>query len=97
MSAPERSELAAGQTPGHTPEHTPGLVARALRGLIRVYQLVLSPLLGTNCRYHPSCSEYAREAVLLHGPLRGTWLALRRMGRCHPWGGHGHDPVPPRR
>jgi len=97
MSAPERSELAAGQTPGHAPEHTPGVVARTLRGLIRVYQLVLSPLLGSNCRYHPSCSEYAREAVLLHGPLRGTWLALRRMGRCHPWGGHGHDPVPPRR
>ncbi len=65
--------------------------------LIRGYQLLLSPLLGSNCRYHPTCSEYAIEAIAAHGLLRGAWLAMRRIGRCHPWGGAGHDPVPPRR
>lgn len=70
------------------------LVRRLLLGLIRGYQLLISPLLGANCRYHPSCSEYAREAVIRHGALRGGALALRRIGRCHPWGGSGYDPVP---
>jgi uncharacterized protein len=65
--------------------------------LIRGYQLLLSPLLGNNCRFHPTCSEYAIEAVRAHGVMRGLWLAARRIGRCHPWGGDGHDPVPPRR
>ena len=65
--------------------------------LIRGYQLLLSPLLGNNCRFHPTCSEYAIEAVRAHGVARGRWLAVRRIGRCHPWGGAGHDPVPPRR
>jgi uncharacterized protein len=65
--------------------------------LIRGYQLLLSPWLGNNCRFQPSCSQYAIEAVRAHGVLRGLWLATRRIGRCHPWGGHGHDPVPPRR
>ncbi len=65
-----------------------------IRGMIRGYQLLLSPLLGTNCRYLPSCSAYATEAVEKHGPARGAWLALRRILRCHPWGGHGLDPVP---
>jgi len=65
--------------------------------LIRGYQLLLSPLLGNNCRFHPTCSEYAIEAVRAHGAMRGLWLAARRIGRCHPWGGDGHDPVPPRR
>jgi uncharacterized protein len=65
--------------------------------LIRGYQLLLSPWLGNNCRFHPTCSGYAIEAVRTHGVLRGLWLASRRIGRCHPWGGHGHDPVPPRR
>lgn len=65
--------------------------------LIRGYQLLLSPWLGGNCRYHPTCSTYAIEAIEQHGALRGLWLALRRIGRCHPWGGTGHDPVPPRR
>ena len=63
--------------------------------LIRVYQYVVSPLIGPSCRFMPSCSEYAREAVVTHGPLLGTWLALRRLLRCHPWGGEGWDPVPP--
>lgn len=65
--------------------------------LIRGYQLLLSPLLGNTCRFQPSCSQYAIDAVRAHGARRGLWLAVRRIGRCHPWGGHGHDPVPPRR
>lgn len=63
--------------------------------LIKAYQWLLSPVLGNNCRYHPTCSEYAAEAIRTHGAARGTWLALRRIGRCHPWGGSGYDPVPP--
>ena len=66
----------------------------ALCGLIRFYQWVISPLLGCNCRYLPSCSHYALEAVQRHGALRGAWLAMRRILRCHPWGGQGLDPVP---
>lgn len=65
--------------------------------LIRGYQLLLSPWLGNNCRYQPTCSQYAIEAVRAHGVVRGLWLASCRIGRCHPWGGHGHDPVPPSR
>ena len=66
-----------------------------LRGLIRAYQLLLSPLLPPSCRYEPSCSHYAAEAIAEHGSLHGSWLALRRLLRCHPWGGFGYDPVPP--
>lgn len=65
-----------------------------LRGLIRAYQLFVSPILPANCRYVPTCSSYASEAIALHGPLKGGWLALRRLCRCHPWGGSGYDPVP---
>ncbi|MEN3975573.1 membrane protein insertion efficiency factor YidD [Emcibacter sp. SYSU 3D8] len=61
---------------------------------VKFYRYFISPLLPPSCRYTPTCSEYALEALRLHGPFRGTWLALRRLGRCHPWGGHGHDPVP---
>lgn len=68
---------------------------RTLVTLIRAYQWLLSPFLGQNCRYHPSCSHYAVEAVERHGPVRGTWMALRRVGRCHPWHEGGYDPVPP--
>jgi uncharacterized protein len=57
--------------------------------------VTLSPLLGPSCRFLPTCSEYALDALRAHGALRGTWLALRRFCRCHPWGGFGHDPVPP--
>ena len=62
--------------------------------LIRAYRLLLSPLLGPRCRFHPSCSAYALEAVERFGTLRGGWLALRRLGRCHPWHPGGYDPVP---
>jgi hypothetical protein len=63
--------------------------------LIRLYQRFLSPLLGQNCRFLPTCSAYAAEAIDTHGPFRGGWLAARRIARCHPLGGHGYDPVPP--
>lgn len=73
------------------------LLSRLLSLPIHAYRLLISPWLGRNCRFAPTCSEYALEALETHGPLRGTWLALRRVSRCHPWGGEGHDPVPPRR
>ena len=65
-----------------------------IRGLIRLYQLVISPLLPVPCRYAPSCSHYAADAVTRFGVLRGGWMAMKRIGRCHPWGGTGYDPVP---
>jgi len=71
------------------------ILTRLMIGLIRVYQYVLSPLLPAACRYAPTCSAYAAEALARHGPWRGGWLAFRRVARCHPWGGQGHDPVPP--
>jgi putative membrane protein insertion efficiency factor len=70
-------------------------VSTILRAAITVYQWTLVPVLGANCRYEPSCSAYAHEALGTHGALAGSWLALRRIGRCHPWGGSGYDPVPP--
>jgi putative membrane protein insertion efficiency factor len=68
---------------------------RLLLGLVRFYQYLISPLLGPRCRFHPSCSQYAVEALQQHGALRGSWLALRRLLRCHPWHPGGYDPVPP--
>ncbi|HTR31159.1 MAG TPA: membrane protein insertion efficiency factor YidD [Puia sp.] len=62
--------------------------------LIRIYQWGISPLLGPRCRFVPSCSHYAVEALQKHGLFKGLWLAIRRIARCHPWGGHGADPVP---
>lgn len=72
------------------------MMQRALLGLIRLYQRFLSPLLGANCRYAPTCSAYAVEAIRTHGSLKGSALALWRILRCNPFGGHGYDPVPPR-
>ena len=66
-------------------------------GLIRLYQLGISPLLGPRCRFYPSCSRYAAEAIQTHGPLRGVYLGTRRLLRCHPWNPGGVDLVPPRR
>ncbi|WDF54156.1 membrane protein insertion efficiency factor YidD [Mucilaginibacter sp. KACC 22063] len=62
--------------------------------IIRLYQYLLSPILGASCRYTPTCSQYGIEAIKKHGAFKGGWLTLKRIGRCHPWGGHGHDPVP---
>lgn len=69
------------------------LIARAMRALVRAYQVVRSGR-PSPCRYLPSCSEYAVEALEVHGAVRGGWLSVRRICRCHPWGGHGYDPVP---
>jgi len=69
------------------------IAAQLLRGAISVYRLAISPLLGQRCRFHPSCSCYASEAIERHGALRGSWLALRRLLRCHPWSDGGIDPV----
>jgi len=84
-----------------TAERMVGLLRRlpqlVLLGLLRVYQTTISPLTGPTCRYYPSCSSYAVIAVQRHGALRGTWLALRRLGRCHPWTPGGVDDVPPAR
>lgn len=65
-----------------------------LVGAVRAYQLFISPLLGPRCRFHPSCSYYAIEALQTHGVFKGSWLALRRLGKCHPWHPGGYDPVP---
>jgi uncharacterized protein len=65
-----------------------------LIAVLRVYRLLISPLYGQVCRYHPSCSAYALEAVTVHGSIRGSWLAACRLGRCHPWAAGGYDPVP---
>jgi putative membrane protein insertion efficiency factor len=62
--------------------------------LVRAYQVTLSPFLGGSCRFTPTCSAYAAEAIRTFGAARGLWLALKRVARCHPWGGFGHDPVP---
>ncbi len=70
------------------------MVARFLLAMIRVYRVAISPALRPACRYTPTCSAYAEEAIGRHGALRGSWLTVRRIGRCHPWGGTGHDPVP---
>lgn len=72
------------------------MIARLLDGFVVLYQWTLRPFLGANCRYLPSCSDYAREALKTHGAVGGTVLAARRICRCHPWGGFGFDPVPPR-
>jgi putative membrane protein insertion efficiency factor len=65
-----------------------------LLGLINAYQFLLSPWVGHHCRFHPTCSEYAKQAITSYGSMRGAWLALRRLARCHPWHPGGADPVP---
>jgi putative membrane protein insertion efficiency factor len=62
--------------------------------LIKLYQWIISPVLGPSCRFTPTCSHYALEAFKKYGPVKGLWLSSRRIARCHPWGGHGEDPVP---
>jgi putative membrane protein insertion efficiency factor len=62
--------------------------------LIKLYQWLISPWLGSKCRYTPTCSHYGIEALKKYGPIKGLWLTIKRIARCHPWGGHGYDPVP---
>ncbi len=73
------------------------LYAKSVEWAHRAYKLTLSPWLRSSCRFTPTCSESAREALVIHGPWRGGWLAARRVLRCHPFGGSGYDPVPPRK
>ena len=70
------------------------LFTQLLMAPVRFYRYAISPLFPPSCRYQPTCSAYALEALQLHGPIKGLWLAIKRIGRCHPWGGHGYDPVP---
>ena len=71
--------------------------ARAAVARVSGYQALLSPMLGRHCRFAPTCSEYALESIRVHGAIAGTWMAIKRICRCHPWGGCGDDPVPPAR
>ena len=73
------------------------LYESCVMGALRAYKLTLSPLIGRQCRFLPTCSEYAAQALIGHGPVRGSWLAAKRLCRCHPWGGAGYDPPPPPR
>lgn len=70
------------------------LPRRILSGMVRAYQVLISPLLPPSCRFTPSCSQYALEALTRHGAVKGSWLAARRLARCHPWNRGGYDPVP---
>ena len=70
------------------------ILALPLIWLIKFYQLAISPWLGSNCRFQPTCSRYGIEALQEHGVFMGTWLTIKRVSRCHPWGGMGYDPVP---
>ena len=67
-----------------------------LVGIVRFYQLAISPLFPPSCRHIPTCSNYTIEAMKIHGPLRGSWLGIKRLAKCHPWGTSGYDPVPPK-
>jgi putative membrane protein insertion efficiency factor len=70
------------------------ILALPFVAVIKLYQIVLSPLLGPSCRFTPSCSHYAVEAFRKYGLIKGLWLSIKRISKCHPWGGHGYDPVP---
>ena len=70
------------------------IVRSFIFGLVKMYRWLISPILPCSCRYLPTCSEYALEAVRRYGVLGGTWIAIKRILKCHPWGGMGHDPVP---
>ncbi|EOR95090.1 Protein YidD [Arcticibacter svalbardensis MN12-7] len=70
------------------------VIGRIFLLIIRFYQYFISPLSGASCRFTPTCSQYAVEAIKKHGPFKGGWLMLKRISKCHPWGSHGHDPVP---
>jgi len=92
IPCPDYSGNRTGAFPGRRATH---VIDRLLIALLRGYKRWLSPLLGPRCRFVPTCSEYAMQAIARHGALRGGWLAVRRIGRCHPLHPGGHDPVPP--
>jgi putative membrane protein insertion efficiency factor len=70
------------------------ILALPFIALIKIYQWIISPILGPKCRFTPSCSQYGVQALKKYGILKGSWLTIKRISRCHPWGGHGYDPVP---
>jgi hypothetical protein len=70
------------------------ILSQILILFIKGYRLIVSPYLPNSCRYNPTCSQYGIDAISKHGPLKGSWLTVKRILRCHPWGGHGYDPVP---
>jgi uncharacterized protein len=71
------------------------MIGSFIKSLVKVYQYAISPLLGQNkCRYQPTCSHYMLHAIEEWGSIKGTWMGIKRIARCHPWGGHGYDPVP---
>lgn len=74
-----------------------GIYAKAVKTSLRAYKLTLSPFFGQSCRFLPTCSEYTAEALIIHGPIKGSWLGVKRICRCRPGGGHGYDPVPPKK
>ena len=78
------------------PESVQKSISNILVAIVRLYQNVISPYLGNNCRHSPTCSQYTIEAIEIHGPLKGSWLGVKRIARCHPWGTSGYDPVPPK-
>jgi uncharacterized protein len=75
-------------------KHLMRLLSFPFIALIKLYQWIISPWLGQKCRFTPTCSQYGIEALKKHGLFKGSWLTIRRLSRCHPWGGHGYDPVP---
>jgi uncharacterized protein len=91
----DRSDPAAGQIPS-VPQKGPAAVTRALMAAVTGYRRFISPLLPPRCRFEPSCSAYALEALRVHGAARGLWLTVARIARCHPFNPGGYDPVPPR-
>ncbi len=95
MPHPQGDALSA-PAEGNEGERRPptGLLTACLLPVLRLYRYCLSPLLPNSCRFHPSCSQYAEQALLRHGALGGSWLAVKRILRCHPWHPGGHDPVP---
>lgn len=85
------------ESPGAPPAHPLWRRINApFIALVWLYRITLGPLMGSRCRFVPSCSRYALDAYRAHNPARASWLTTRRLCRCHPWGGHGYDPVPPR-
>jgi uncharacterized protein len=73
------------------------IISFLLISIIHFYQVALSPMLGRSCRHIPTCSNYTIQAITDHGPLKGSWLGIKRIARCHPWGTQGYDPVPPKK